>query len=122
MIEFRWRGRETGEGESTFGEENIAKFTFIDSGKFSGNMYWDCVGIFQIVGKKDIERSKNRVWSKNVLTWKSKFYELNQENYDAESVERWGGYYHRSSRQEPNSDTEGDCESEGEDDEDENWG
>ncbi|KAL8837397.1 MAG: hypothetical protein Q9176_005703 [Flavoplaca citrina] len=50
-IRFYWRGRETGEGESTFGPENIAKFKFLPSGSFKGRMYWDSAGKFDIKGK-----------------------------------------------------------------------
>ena len=82
-------------------------------------MYWDCLGTFQITGKKDRERSMNRVWSKSIPTWKSKFYELNQENYDRENASRWGngGFYRRRSRPERNSDTEDNCEDEDGEDE-----
>ncbi|KAL8881003.1 MAG: hypothetical protein Q9198_001701 [Flavoplaca austrocitrina] len=50
-IRFHWRGRETGEGKSTFGPENIAKFKFLPSGSFKGRMYWDSAGKFDIKGK-----------------------------------------------------------------------
>jgi hypothetical protein len=40
-VKFHWRGRETGEGETTYGPENIAEFEFLEGGKFSGTMYWD---------------------------------------------------------------------------------
>lgn len=116
-VEFKWRGRDTREGRSTFEEENVAKFTFVGDGTFSGTMYWGSVGTFQIVGVKAIERSKDRVWSKDILTWKSEFYELNQENTDFEYASRWGGCYSRGSpKRERHSDTEDDLGNDAEDD------
>ncbi|KAL9613169.1 MAG: hypothetical protein Q9167_002289 [Letrouitia subvulpina] len=54
-IKFQWRGRETGEGVSTYSKENILEVVFLDmdEGKFRGKMYWDYLGTFEVVGKLD---------------------------------------------------------------------
>ena len=55
-------------------------------------MFWDCCGKFELAGKKDEDMSRDRVFSKNIPGWKTKYRELNEDNYDAECKSRWGGW------------------------------
>lgn len=121
-IRFLWRGRETGEGESTYGKKNVAEFKFLGNGNsFAGTMYWDCLGTFNVTGKLDVASSRNKVFTKNVPGWKKEYWSLNDSNYESEGVGRWGGGggwgYRSESRVELNSDTGN--EGAGEDSEDE---
>lgn len=88
-INFLWHSRESGEGESTFGPENVAEITFLDDGKLKGSMYWDCLGDFDLVGKRD-----DRLTIKDkseVNSWKYEFRNLNEQHYERDSRGRWGG-------------------------------
>lgn len=91
-IKCQWRGRETGQGESTFGPKNVLELQFLNEKTFRGTMYWNCVGTFDIAGKLDWERTQNRVFAKNIRGWKDRYRRLNKANYDAEARNRWGGW------------------------------
>lgn len=85
-------------------------------------MYWDCLGKFELVGKKDAAASRNRVFAMNVPGWKSQFWAINDSNYERESAARWGGGggwgYRGEDKKEDNSDT-GNENGEDDDDDDE---
>ncbi|KAL8682040.1 MAG: hypothetical protein Q9186_001916 [Xanthomendoza sp. 1 TL-2023] len=76
-IRFHWRGRQTGESESTYGPENIASFTFLTNGKFKGNMYWDCLDEFELVGKRVGNHPRSKNIEREVEHWKRNYWELN---------------------------------------------
>jgi hypothetical protein len=87
-----------------------------------GKMYWNCLGTFDVVGKRDGDETGD------VVAWKDRYWELNEDNYEAERVGRWvgGGWYDRGEgKRERNSDTDGggdesdSGEEEGDSDEDE---
>ncbi|KAK2760706.1 hypothetical protein FQN54_001941 [Arachnomyces sp. PD_36] len=120
-IRFHWRGRETGEGESTFGKENVATFTFLDDGMFRGKMYWDCYGTFELVGKKNVKGAGNKAaLAKEVRGWKDGYRELNEKNWDAECSNRWGGFQIYAKADKPaESDTSDGRGDDDDDDEDE---
>lgn len=109
VIRFLWRGRETGEGESTYGPRNFANFKFLPNGTFKGKMYWDCIGEFDLVGKLDATSSVNEDLADEVSGWKDEYWSLNESNYERERVGRWaGGGFHGGDDSEPesNSDSE----------------
>ena len=114
-IRFHWRGRETGEGESTFGPENIAKFKFLPSGSFKGRMYWDSAGKFDIKGKLAEGGDGVGGLEGGVEDWKKGYWALNEANYDRECASRWGGWGGDSDDDEveQNSDTEREREEDG---------
>ena len=90
-VSFHWRGCETGEGESTYGPENVAELTFLGNGMFRGTMSWGCTGTFELAGKLDADMSRNKGFRDEVVrTCKSEYRQLNQSNYEVESVSRWG--------------------------------
>ena len=94
IIEFQWRGRECGEGVSTFSRENTARFKFLGNGKIVGNIYLgDDIGLCHVTGKIDMERTRNVVLSGSVRAWKLEYRSLNDDNYERERVERWGRRY-----------------------------
>ncbi len=71
-------------------------------------MYWDGLGKFELVGKKDADASRNRVFAMNVPGWKSQFWAINDSSYERERAARWGGGgwgYGFEDRKEDNSDT-----------------
>ena len=122
IVSFTWRGRETGEGESSYGAENVAEIEFLGEGKFRGSMYWDCLGKFELVGKKDADASRNWVFAKAVPGWKSQFWAINDSSYERERAGRWGGSggwgYRGEDEKEENSDTGIDNEDDNDEDDD----
>ncbi len=113
----------------------MAKFKFLGNGKFTGSMYWNCLGHFDLVGKLDKASSRNPVSSETVAGWKDEYWSLNDSNYERERVGRWGGgrgwKYGGENGEESNSDTgnerranisEEDDESEDEETDDDNSG
>ncbi|KAI9666870.1 MAG: hypothetical protein M1831_001375 [Alyxoria varia] len=122
-ITFHWRGREEGEGETTFSERNIAKFEFVDETKFCGTMYWECAGTFDVVGRLDAAASKNKVFGAAVPKWKREYRSLNEDNYGREEVSRWGKWAGDARPDAPmSSDTsENESEDEKEDEEDDEF-
>ncbi|KAL9036923.1 MAG: hypothetical protein Q9180_004018 [Flavoplaca navasiana] len=111
-IRFHWRGRETGEGESTFGPENIAKFEFLPSGSFKGRMYWDSAGKFDIKGKLAEGGDGVGGLEGGVEEWKKGYWAITEANYNRECASRWGGWGGDSDDDEveENSDTEREVE------------
>ncbi|KAJ7047206.1 hypothetical protein C8F04DRAFT_1227273 [Mycena alexandri] len=87
-VAFFWRGRESGEGISTFGDRNNGTINFLGGGKFKAAMNSD-LGDFKFAGTKldgaeaDVSAGSLREWKK---TWRS----INQRAYDRENVARWG--------------------------------
>jgi hypothetical protein len=83
---FLWRGRESGEGEMSFGPENEGSIVFLGKGKIKGRFEW--MGGFDFVGVE--ENRKNVVWSKSVKGWKAEWRSINERSYERERVSRWG--------------------------------
>ncbi|KAI4259157.1 MAG: hypothetical protein L6R42_004716 [Xanthoria sp. 1 TBL-2021] len=108
IIRFHWRGRETGEGESTYGPENVATLEFLPNGIFKGRMYWDCLGEFDLQGKLEAGSSEDGDLEGGVEDWKHEYWSINDANYERERVGRWGGWAGDSDDDEveSNSDTE----------------
>jgi hypothetical protein len=92
---------------------------FLDETTFRGTMFWDGAGTFGIAGKIDWERTRNRVFMKNIRGWKDRYRELNAANYNVESITRWSSGWARPARPDPaaDSDTTIDGPSDQEDDE-----
>ncbi|RDB19989.1 hypothetical protein Hypma_013077 [Hypsizygus marmoreus] len=105
VVHFLWRGREEGEGEMTYGEDNIGSITFLGDGKIRGTMRW--MGEFEFAGKKVPRR--NVVWVKSVDGWKNEWRGINIRSYESARVGRWGGGWYQgddSGYATPNSDTD----------------
>ena len=88
-ITFNWRGRENGEGQSTFGEGNIIRITFLDDKTFEGmaegSMFERCA----IAGRYDVDASRNVAFHRSVDGWKYQYESLNEDNHERESRARW---------------------------------
>ncbi|KAK5950748.1 hypothetical protein OHC33_008131 [Knufia fluminis] len=84
-VKFQWRGRETGEGESTFGDDNIVQLKFSDDNTFEGHAVGDCFERCEIYGKKNV----GVPWNANASAWKHEYDSLDEENYERERVARW---------------------------------
>jgi hypothetical protein len=82
-------------------------------------MYWDCIGTFDIAGKIDSERTRNRVFAMDIRGWKNGYRRLNEDNYDMESRARWSSVWGRDAKPDlpAASDTTDNEESSHEDDE-----
>lgn len=106
-VDFLWRGREDGTGETTFGDGNTASIKFIGNGKIRGKMEW--MEGFEFAGKKSERQSI--VWNKNVTEWKREWKGINQRSYNSANVGRWGsgGWYEITEDRSmtPNSDSDG---------------
>ena len=111
---FFWRGRESGDGITSFGESNTGNIVFLGDGKIKGRMEW--FGGFDFVGKK-VER-KNVMWSKSVPGWKRQWRGFNQSSYESESVRRWGKWAPEGVPDQPSMSDTTACGGDGSDDED----
>ncbi|KAK5089523.1 hypothetical protein LTR70_001592 [Exophiala xenobiotica] len=89
IIDFNWRGRETGEGESTFGPENTFQLKFSDDGSFEGHAQGDCFRRCEIYGKRTARTGQGGKSSATAATWKYQYDALDEANYERESVARW---------------------------------
>jgi hypothetical protein len=83
---FLWRGRESGEGEMSFGQPNQGSIIFLGSGKIKGRMEW--MGGFDFVGVN--ANRKNVAWYKSVKSWKAMWRGINERSYEVERISRWG--------------------------------
>lgn len=110
-VKFDWRGRETGEGVTTYDWRNIAEFTFLGGGRITGTMFWDALGTFPVMGSllsgpAFIHRLGDQVWR-----WKEEYWSINDANYEAENFRRFGRQkrtrYISPEEREPNSDSDG---------------
>ncbi|KAJ7461491.1 hypothetical protein FB451DRAFT_1371227 [Mycena latifolia] len=87
---FKWRGRESGTGESTFGADNVVRITFLGGGKFRAQMDSE-LGNFDLAGTK-LEGTKGKVAPKSVREWKTTWRGINPRAYERENRARWGGW------------------------------
>jgi hypothetical protein len=91
-IHFKWRGHEGGEGEMSFGDENIGHVTFLEGGKRIKGVI---DGSFLETGKATFTGTampKATVAQKSSKKWKKEWRNINQRAYDAASSGRWGGW------------------------------
>lgn len=86
---FEWRGRESGEGEMTFTDENIGSVTFLGGGRIEGKISGSFLGEDVNFFGRRIEKP-NVVWSKSVQQWKRTFRSINWRSYQVASAARWG--------------------------------
>ncbi|GLB34320.1 hypothetical protein LshimejAT787_0112040 [Lyophyllum shimeji] len=104
----QWRGREEGEGEMTYEDENVASITFLGDGRIRGKMRWMGT-LFEFIGKN--APRKNVVWCKSVQHWKEQYWGINDRSYERARVARWGRSWHYdddAGDASSNSDTVGD--------------
>ncbi|KAJ6490486.1 hypothetical protein DFH09DRAFT_1377362 [Mycena vulgaris] len=89
-VAFLWRGRESGEGETTFGDGNVGSIVFLGAGKLKAKMDWD-LGNFDFAGIR-LEGAKGKVSPKSVREWKSTWRGINPRAYERENRARWGAW------------------------------
>ncbi|KAJ7172081.1 hypothetical protein C8R46DRAFT_946962 [Mycena filopes] len=121
-LAFFWRGREAGEGVSTFGKRNIGTIHFLGGGKFKATMNSE-LGDFEFAGTK-LNAAKDKVSPASVREWKKTWRSINQRAYDRENVARWGKWGGDSDDAEKpagSDTTEGAAESGGEDEYEEGY-
>jgi hypothetical protein len=85
---FLWRGREEGEGEMMYGEQNTACITFLGDGKIKGKMNW--MGEWEFVGTK-VHRRGDKDWCKSTIKWKEEWRDIDTTSYEAMMEGRMGG-------------------------------
>jgi hypothetical protein len=89
---FMWRGREQGEGEMTFGDDNTGTITFIEGGRrikgvINGSFLEENAATFTGTAKQNI-----RIREKTVKEWKAEWRGINDAAYNAAGRARWGGW------------------------------
>lgn len=112
-VHFQWRGRETGEGVTTYDCRNMAEFTFLGDGRITGTLYWDALGTFPVMGSLQSGPAFIHRLSDQVSRWKEGYWSINDANYEAENFRRFGKQKRRRDtsisleESEPNSDSDG---------------
>jgi hypothetical protein len=84
QIPVRWRGRETGEGEMTTGNNNHGWISFLGGGRIEGCL--EIMGDFEFEGYKVEGGGPMRSARSMREEWES----YNEEAYEYERVNRWG--------------------------------
>lgn len=87
--DFTWRGTESGEGEMTFQDCNVASVIFLGDGKIKGTISGDLFEDVDFVGKL---KKKVAVLPKHVKEWKKTYRGINSESYRRAEKMRWGGW------------------------------
>ncbi|KAF5366214.1 hypothetical protein D9758_005729 [Tetrapyrgos nigripes] len=106
-LSFKWRGRETGEGESSFEDGNTGYIVFLGDGLIKGNLVWASWSNkgFGFSGRKRVMPS-TAFPTKQIKSWKREYRGYNRGNYEAKSVSRWGKWAPEARPDSPeNSDT-----------------
>ncbi|KAJ7685548.1 hypothetical protein DFH06DRAFT_1029285, partial [Mycena polygramma] len=88
-VAFLWRGRDSGTGESTFGDDNVGTIKFL-SGGFKATMDWD-LGNFEFAGTK-LASPKDKISPLSLREWKTTWRSINESAYGRENRARWGGW------------------------------
>jgi hypothetical protein len=86
-FEFNWRGRENGEGETSFGPWNEGWLEFVGGGRIRGMI--NCYGEALFEGQRvsgDQTRSE-----RDARSMRHEWEGYNQDNYDRANRARWGG-------------------------------
>lgn len=119
-IHFDWRGRESGEGEMTFGDRNKGAITFLGDGKIHARMTGDLCSKFEFFGKQCAVKENIGDPVEKVSEWKQEWRGINWSSYNAASQARWGKWggdwkidgpaYSDTSEERPGSDDDEDSE------------
>lgn len=88
-IDFNWRGRETGEGRSTFGPQNTFQLAFVDDESFEGYAQGDYFERCEIYGKRKACTGPGGRPLTNAAAWKYQYDSLNETSCERERVSRW---------------------------------
>ncbi|KAK9319960.1 hypothetical protein V1517DRAFT_330877 [Lipomyces orientalis] len=84
MVPFTWRGRERGEGEMSFDEDNEGYMRFLGDGKIEGEI--NCYGQAKFVGRRT---SGNNTLLRSVASMQHEWNGYNSHEYERERVSRW---------------------------------
>ena len=85
--EFRWRGRENGEGEMSFGGGNVGWIEFLGNGVIGGMI--NCYGEAMFQGRR-VSGGQARS-ERDARSMRDEWNSYNQREYDRENRGRWGG-------------------------------
>jgi hypothetical protein len=86
-LEFTWRGRENGEGETSYGAGNDGWLEFFGGGRISGMI--SCYGDALFEGQR-VSGNQTRS-ERDARSMRDEWDGYNQENYDRANRARWGG-------------------------------
>ncbi|KAK9364584.1 hypothetical protein V1509DRAFT_635927 [Lipomyces kononenkoae] len=85
MVPFTWRGRERGEGEMSFNEDNEGYIRFLGDGKIGGEI--NCYGQAKFIGWRT--SGKNTRLSRSLASMQNEWNGYNEREYERERVARW---------------------------------
>jgi hypothetical protein len=86
-FEFTWRGRENGEGETSFGSSNIGWIEFLGGGRIRGMI--NCYGEAEFEGRR-VSGNQTRS-ERDARSMRDEWNGFNQQEYDRANRARWGG-------------------------------
>ncbi|KAK9234615.1 hypothetical protein V1525DRAFT_422081 [Lipomyces kononenkoae] len=84
-VPFTWRGRERGEGEMSFDEDNEGYICFLGNGKIEGEI--NCYGQAKFIGWRTT--GNHTGLSRSVASMQSEWNGYNSREYERERVARW---------------------------------
>jgi hypothetical protein len=113
---FKWRGREEGEGEMTFGKENKGTITFLSNGRVKGSIDGSFLGKGKATFAGTLVQG-SLLSNEDVETWKQEWRGINPRSYEAANRGRWGGWVEEPSPERPSSSDTSEDERDNEDDE-----
>ncbi|KAG6836089.1 hypothetical protein H0H93_011501 [Arthromyces matolae] len=122
-VDLHWKGREEGEGESCFGDEEVASITFLGGGKIRGRVRCPLAGTVEFIGKKMKRSASDTAWEKQVSDWKKEYRRINERSHAADGARRWGTWCDPGSEKDmtSNSDTASDRDADLSGDEEDNY-
>ncbi|KAJ8098915.1 hypothetical protein POJ06DRAFT_282784 [Lipomyces tetrasporus] len=85
MVPFTWRGRERGEGEMSFDEDNEGYMRFLGDGKIEGEI--NCYGQAKFIGSRT--SGNNTRLPRSVASMQHEWNGYNSHEYERERVARW---------------------------------
>lgn len=86
-FEFSWRGHDNGEGETSFGSENVGWLEFLGGGNIRGMI--NCYGRPIFEGRR-VSGNQTRS-ERDARSMRDEWDGYNQQNYDRANRARWGG-------------------------------
>ena len=87
QLAFTWRGRENGEGETSFGDGNVGWLKFLGGGRIEGMI--NCYGQARFSGRR-VSGSHTRS-ERDARSMRDEWNDYNEEEYEQASRARWRG-------------------------------
>lgn len=84
-LPFTWRGRETGEGEMSFGQDCDGEISFLGNGRIEG---W--IGVYGLCAFEGVRRVEGGTAVRAAGSMREEWEGYNEEAYEEERCGRWG--------------------------------